>query len=184
VDRRRFHTTFVGGSKTTELLDKILAETDLRIFFTDKQHVMVQRSNYASYKCTSTSFIKPARIFTTMINASEKDRLEESLRQYSGERAKVEQSKRAKQPELQRLLIERQEAEVKWKDVQSKINHKLQSKAKLDAAKLAMDKLAKGDGTLEQFRRKAKQDIRVSLGMSRKYVCQINYEIILLTFQG
>jgi hypothetical protein len=156
-----FTRSLIGTDKTDGHMAAIMRETSLSSWYTDKVNVFVKTSRYGGYKCTTSNFIRPPRIFTKKINASEKERLEGELKQYKEEYLRLEGVIQRRRQELERYMQERDEAETKYKDIQARIEHRRHLELKLKSAKSARDRLEHSDGSLEQFREKSKKDVLV-----------------------
>jgi hypothetical protein len=162
--KHKIHDIPIGKSPETDRKFKeITTQTNIQAFYTDENSYFIKKSNYGNGVCSSVDFLPPARVFTTEINAAERERLEEQVREAEANRDRIEERCKVKRAECKALEENRAKKEEECNAIKKKVEYKKQLVNKIAQAARSKEQLEKDIPDLGALREKTKKNIWVCL---------------------
>jgi DNA repair exonuclease SbcCD ATPase subunit len=159
IKKHRIQEIPIGKSPETDTKFKdITSQTSIQAFYTDENSYFIKKSNYGNGVCSSVDFLPPARVFTTEINAAERERLEEQVRDAASTKSGIEQRLKVRRTELNSLEESRAAKEEELSGAKKKVEYKKQLVGKIAQAKRGKEQLERNVPDLQALRQKAQKD--------------------------
>lgn len=159
VKKHRIQDIPIGKSPETDSkFEAITSQTTIQAFYTDDNSYFVKKSNYGNGICSSVDFLPPARVFTTEINAAERERLEELVRDATKTKSGIEERLKVRRREVSSLEETRSAKEEELGISKKKVEYKKQLVGKIAQVKKGKEQLERDVPDLKALRERAQKD--------------------------
>ncbi|XP_061118782.1 structural maintenance of chromosomes protein 5 [Conger conger] len=150
----------VGTEKTKAMIETVIRESQLRIFFTAEEKYTVKKSSYSNKTISSNSALRPSQFLSMTIDMDEKWQLEDKMR--AAERSLGEMDTRLKDLQDRLSQLERRDNELR---AQKKLlldqkSQKRQLEQKISTKQDSLRQMEEGGIDLQRVEQEARVKIR------------------------